>query len=94
MQRDTVFVDSKTSLHVVHRFEHIRLAGKPIRVVASTINVQLNPVLLRLCSVRPQRFSIHPMNEIYLVHLIRTTMQDNMERPATALVGTHTGRKC
>ena len=78
MQRDAILVDAKASLHIVHRLEHIRLAGKSISVVASTIDVQLDPVLLGLSGVRLQRFSIHPMNEVHLVHLIRSSVQNDM----------------
>ena len=78
MQGDTILVYSKTSFHIIHRLEHVRLTGKSIGVIASTIDVQLNPVLLGLASFHLQRLAIHPMNEVDLIHLIRAAVQDDM----------------
>ena len=90
VQHHAVLIDSKSRLQVRQSLKHIRFTSPAVSIIPATIHIQLQPLTGTLIPGCPRTASIHPLNEIHLVHLICTTMQHDMNRPSLRCDRIHT----
>ena len=94
MQHHSILVNPKSTAYICQCLKNIRFTGPAIRIIATTIDVQLQPLPGSLCLRCTWPPSIHPFNKVHLVHLISSAMQHNMHRPASGDSRIHSIRQC